>query len=65
MTKAELKLLNDEELFRFFTENAGYRPDAPADVRYSIRFGSSGSSVLFDSETHLLRDKFFNVIRKG
>lgn len=60
MTKAELQQLDDEALLQYFLDNARHRPDAPDNAKYNIRLGSRH---LHDSETHLLRDQFFEAVR--
>lgn len=59
-TPDELRVLNDDELFDYFTDFARYIEDAP-QLKYGIRFGSR---TLVSADTHELWDKFRNKVRE-
>lgn len=56
---AQLRELDDEALFNYFTNHARYHSKAP-DKKYVVL---CGSSHLFSDDTADLREQFFAAVR--
>jgi len=63
MKISQLKLLNEEQLFNYFINNAKYHPTTKLiNAKYSIRLGSK---IILAGDTAILRDKFQSAIISG